>query len=154
MKRQSSYRLQLAVVCVVVLGLAYSASSQYTNDEWTGTLDIPGHGGEVTHYLPFSGYPANAIVDSVQYSVTVDDQGSELNFWCSDYEIYVGNETRGAWYHCIWNHEGAMTDAGADDDIADDSDIYLSTIPLNHQFDGDRVNQKCCLLYTSDAADD
>ncbi len=129
-------------MCVLVLGLAYSASGEYADDDWTGTLDIPGHGGEVQKYLDFSPLvPANAIVTSVTYNVAVDDQGNEANFWCSDYEIYVGNDTRGAWYHCIWDHEGAKTDAGADDDGADDSDIALLTT-LDQQFDGDRVSQK------------
>ncbi|MBN1508752.1 MAG: PASTA domain-containing protein [Sedimentisphaerales bacterium] len=130
-------------MCVLVLALACTASGDESISRWWfGTLDIPGHGGEVTQYLEFSGAPANAYVTTVNFWVVVDDQGNEGNFWCSDYEIYVGNDTRGAWYRCLWNHEGGKTDGGADDDSPDDSDISLLCVELNTEFDGDAVNQK------------
>jgi len=128
-------------MCVLVLGLACSASADVIIDYWAGTLDIPGWSGKEELYLDISGAPADAYVTSILYRVKVDDQGDAANFWCSDYTIYIGNETHGAWYECVWGHEGGKTDEGADDDVSNDSDIYLYRT-LATRFDGDPVNQK------------
>lgn len=138
----SSINVVVCAVVVCVLAGGGSASADVEIADWEGgPLDIFGRGGEEEVDLEISGAPDNAYVTSIRYWVKVDDQGDEFNFWCSDYEIYIGNEERGAWYECVWDHQGGKTDEDADEDPEDDSDINLYRT-LGTQFDGDSVNQK------------
>jgi hypothetical protein len=133
------------VVLVLALGMACSASASdnplYL--DWTGSMDVPGWNGHICWSGNASGAPVGAYVTEVTYVIEVDDRGIlPGNFWCSDYEIYLSNDTHGGSdYKCVWNHEGGKTDEGADDDAPDDSDIALWTRGTT-AFSGENPNQK------------
>jgi len=82
----------------------------------------------------------------VSYQTLVDDRGTPANFWCSDYEIGLSSTARGgtADYLLVWDNAGGQTDGGADDDLANDSDIDLDDSAS--AFDGQAVNQRWYLV--------
>jgi hypothetical protein len=127
--------------CALVVALGCGAWADQTQTRiWSGDLTIP-NGGQVVQDLEFPGLPAGARVTQVDYEVTVDDWNNPDNFWCSDYEIYIGNVTHGPFYSRIWDNQGGKTDKGQDSDPEDDSDVELKG-SLPTQFDGDPAGQK------------
>ena len=55
------------VVVVMVLGLGYTALCGTSSRTWSGTLDIPGRGGEVTQSVEFAGFSSNTYVTDVTF---------------------------------------------------------------------------------------
>ena len=71
------------------------------------------------------GAPSGAYITNVEYRLRIDDAGDPNNFWCGDYEVYLfdglaENE------HRVYDNRGGRTDGGWDDDVEDDSDIWLT----------------------------
>ena len=127
--------------CALVVALGCGAWADQTQTRiWSGELNIP-NGGQVVQDLEFPVLSPGARVTQVDYEVTVDDWNKPENFWCSDYEIYIGNQTRGAFNSAVWHNQGGKTDGGQDSDAEDDSDVDVKG-SLMTQFDGDAASQK------------
>jgi beta-lactam-binding protein with PASTA domain len=134
-------QISAVLALVLMIGMPCSALETFVSRTWSGTLDIPDQ-TVVEKYLGISVVSlTEARVTKIYYYVTVDDNGSEGNFWCSDYDIYIGNDARGHHYYQVWDNQGGQKDEGADEDTENDSDIHLYGT-LDTQFDGDLVNQK------------
>lgn len=146
---------RISAILPLILALACCASGDETTAlslgiHNVGAMYVPDM-GLVMKYGLCSGFPDDAFVTSVRYYVSLVDSEwyvgregwkSEINFWCSDYEIYIGNDTHGVYYQCVWDHKGGRTDEGWDDDADDDYDIWLNDRTLAKAFDGDPVNQR------------
>jgi len=126
---------KITCILALVLGMASSASAdEIVVSEWIGRpLDIPDNGEYATSYVVGDHVPRWARVTGVTYKVLVDDRGTPGDFWCSDYEIGLSSTVRGGTsnYLLVWDNAGSLalyggTDADADDDSPDDSDIELS----------------------------
>ena len=93
----------------------------------TNDYSIPDNNYFWIYFTPGATIPADAYVTDVQYTLKIDDNGDEFNFWAIDYDIYLSSGINGApnMYHSVYKNLGGMTDGGYDDDTADDSDIYL-----------------------------
>jgi len=139
---------KITCILALVLGMVSSASAdEIVVWEWIGhPLDIPDNGEYATSFW-VSSAPRGAHVTGVAYEVLVDDRGTPDDFWCSDYEIGLSSTARGGTgnYLLVWDNEGSLviqgggTDANADDDPEDDSDIDLSRSTA--AFNGQAVNQ-------------
>ncbi len=135
-------RISFMLAAALVLGLAGSASAAYISVSWPGPANIPDMGVRSIS-LQASGAPAGATITDVKYRLKVDDRGDPSNFWCSDYEIHLSNDTHGGStkYKTCWNNYGGKTDEGRDDDAANDSDIFLNWRSTN-AFNGENPNQR------------
>ena len=113
----------------------------------TGTnYNVPDAGYVWVMLTPMAAIPPNARVTNVKYSLKIDDRGDPNNFWCVDYRIYLSSDAHSApnpW-HGVYKNLGGKTDGNADDDSADDSDIYLSQRQTS-QFNGEDPLQSWCV---------
>jgi subtilisin-like proprotein convertase family protein len=94
--------------------------------------------GYVEDSLEITCAPTNAYVTGVEYRIRIDDQGDPSTFYCGDYEIYIGAASTPD--HLVYDNLGGRTDGGYDDDIDDDSDIYLTWRSTTF-FNGEPANQ-------------
>lgn len=83
--------------------------------------------------------PGGAYVTNLEYRLRIGDAGNPDSFYCGDYEIYLfsGTAERDL---LIYDNLGGRTDGGFDDDVEDDSDIYLNW-RNTHYFDGEDPGQ-------------
>ncbi len=81
-------------------------------------------------FTPSDPLPDGAYVTSVEYYIRIDDNGDESNFYPYDYEIWLSSASHeGYKFLCVYDQEGistSHTDEGFDDDLEDDSDIFLN----------------------------
>jgi serine/threonine protein kinase len=104
--------------------------------------DIPDAApGRLVWCLGVTSAPKGAIVTGVSYQFTIDNRGDASNFWCSDYEMGISSDARGAIGNCYcwWSHQGGKTDGNRDDDEPDDSDLEFSR--STPEFNGQNPNQ-------------
>lgn len=122
--------------------------------------------GTVDYSIPDSGYlwvqlntsedlPSSAYVTNLQYRLKIDDTGDESNFYCGDYTIWLSSEAHGSpnKYLDVYNKLGGRTDDGYDDDIDDDSDIYLNWRSTS-SFNGEDPTQDWCVWIEDHYLDD
>jgi hypothetical protein len=95
-------------------------------------------------FTPTVDIPSSAKVTSVLYSITIDDNGNEMNFFPKNYEIWLSSGSHGGYtYKCVYNNQGftlSNVDEGFDDDAENDTDIRLS-LRTSHDFDGENADQ-------------
>ncbi|MBN1950953.1 MAG: T9SS type A sorting domain-containing protein [Bacteroidales bacterium] len=101
----------------------------YAND---GNYTIPTSNYITTVFTCSETLPEGAVVTGFMYSVRIDDNGDENDFYPYDYEIYLSSETHfsasGYYYLRIFDNPGSTgshTDDGCDDDVGNDTDINL-----------------------------
>ncbi len=123
--------MNILALCGIVLALACGASAdEHVDIPWDGSIPIPQGGKGIEIPLKPFGVPVNALVTSVWAFVTVEKANDTDGFWSGDYDVYVGNSARGAWYHCIWEHK----------DYGPSSAIWLNIL-MPTEFDNDLVDQ-------------
>jgi len=135
-------RLQI----VIITALTLTVVAAWTGPVWgdyihvanTTNAYIPDL-GSVTRSLPIASAPTWARVNKVEYLIRIDDAGDPSNFWCVDYEVLLTSSAHSG-NVLVYDNHGWTTDGGWDDDVADDSDIYLYW-RTTHAFDGEPVNQ-------------
>ena len=105
-------------------------------------VTIPDLGSNGIYFLDNSFAPNDAIVTGVDYTIRVGDDNNPNAFWTSDYRIYISsNSAQLAIVDVlVWNNEGGQTDSGDDDDLANDSDIFLFWRSTS-LFNGESPNQ-------------
>lgn len=103
---------------------------------------IPDNGSRSIWFNDNNFAPSDAVVANVEYRLRIDDTGSDLNFWCGDYEIYISSSPSPDALEdtLVYDNLGSWTDGGFDDDAEDDSDIYLNWRSTSY-FNGEDPNQ-------------
>ena len=82
--------------------------------------------------------PAGAAVTLLEYRTRIADEGDGF-FYCQDYELWLYSGAP-AFELCVYDNLGGQTDGGNDDDVEDDSDIYLNWRTTDF-FNGEDPNQ-------------
>lgn len=94
-------------------------------------------------FNPPDDVPVGAKVTYISYSIHIDDNGSELNFFPIDYEIWLSTESHGGYeYSCVYNNRGyaeSNVDEGFDNDPENDTDIEFGII--TNIFEGEDADQ-------------
>lgn len=108
----------------------------------TGPWSVPDEGYRKRWFTNNSFAPPGATVTNVTYRIRIDDEGDPNSFYCRDYEIYISSSSSSGTQsdNLVYNNLGGRTDGGYDDDVEDDSDIYLNWRSTNY-FDGEDANQ-------------
>ena len=90
------------------------------------------------------GFPNGAVVTNLRYTMRIDDNANEADFWAYDYEIWLSSASHPDvqfYYQCVYDNLGSShTDQGYDDDVEDDSDIWLNN-RSSSAFNGETVDQ-------------
>jgi len=86
--------------------------------------------------------PAGATTTGVDYRLRIHNDANPGDFWCSDYEIFLSSEASGGGvpHLLVYDNLGGELDGGYDDDVENDSDIYLNWRSTTH-FNGETPNQ-------------
>lgn len=96
-------------------------------------------------FYPPAGLPEGADITNIQYSIRIDDNSDETNFYPSDYAIYLSMQwCANPYFHSVYENLGEMAsqnDENYDDDLANDSDIELISRSSN-AFNGLDPNQE------------
>ena len=128
------------------LGWQSAAKNVTTPREFLYTdspLFIPDDGWAYSYYIDNSFAPSGAVVTKVEYQVRIDDTGDPTTFWSGDYQIYISSSTAPLASPddaLVYNNLGDWTDGGFDDDIDDDTDIWLNWRSTSY-FNGESPNQ-------------
>ncbi|MBN2129559.1 MAG: DUF1349 domain-containing protein [Sedimentisphaerales bacterium] len=133
---------QISTITAVALLLSTAGASPVWGDYKlvsTGTnVDIPDL-GSVTRSLAVSGAPSWARVSKVEYRIRIEDRDDPASFFCGDYEVLLTSSAHSG-NVLVYDNLGGSTDGGHDDDLDDDSDVYLNWRTTD-AFDGEPVNQ-------------
>ena len=130
-------------------------NGQFTISSGTVDYSIPDSGNLWVQLNTSEDLPSGAYVTNLQYRLKIDDTGDENNFYCGDYTIWLSSEAHGSpnKYLDVYNKLGGRTDAGYDDDIDDDSDIYLNWRSTS-SFNGEDPEQEWCVWIEDHYLDD
>ncbi len=107
-----------------------------------GPWAIPDDGYKSLWFLNNSFAPSGSMVTNVEYRLRIGDAGDPFYFFCADYEIYISSSpSPGALEdNLVYDNLGGWTDGDFDDDVEDDTDIYLDWRTTDH-FNGETPNQ-------------